>query len=380
MSASYLDAASARSRDAEPAFDPVASLAFLRAHGVEVETHEERLAKQQQQKQQPPPTTKPGAAPTTATTATVSGDGGKAFTYVFVPADTNQPVAACTARTSGANGDVLPSLLKPRFASNVSLDQETVTRETAQSLKNMVVGGNTDGNLRAPTADALQGLAVGGACERWPLSQLSDATAATRTSVYLYIDEIGALRALPRNARAEALAAAAGLAGVSIHGDAYVGRCTSARGDADEANADFPLAHLAHDSAWVAEARRNHMEAMMRGPGGGADEDALLNVGGDSEDGAYSWSQTDEDVEVRVLRGVPQGSGARKRIKVSYGKGGDALRVSVDGESIVSLEKLFAKVSPDDCSWSVVDGNVLVVTMEKRDAGKPWSELTLPNH
>ena len=44
------------------------------------------------------------------------------------------------------------------------------------------------------------------------------------SDVKLYIDEIGALRGRERNPRAEALAAAAGLSGLSIHGDAFVGR------------------------------------------------------------------------------------------------------------------------------------------------------------
>ena len=61
----------------------------------------------------------------------------------------------------------------------------------------MVVGGNTDGNLRAPTADGRASLLAA----RRALAAL----AALRrhraiVPVYLYIDEIGALRALPRNA------------------------------------------------------------------------------------------------------------------------------------------------------------------------------------
>ena len=60
----------------------------------------------------------------------------------------------------------------------------------------------------------------------------------------LYIDEIGALRGRGRNARAEKLAHACGLAGLSIHGDAFVGRTIKGR------NAPFPVADLAPDSAW----------------------------------------------------------------------------------------------------------------------------------
>ena len=39
-----------------------------------------------------------------------------------------------------------------------------------------------------------------------------------------------------------------------------------------------------------------------------------------------------------------------------------------------SLEKLFAKVTPDDCNWSL-DGDHIVITMEKAAAGRPWAGL-----
>ena len=40
------------------------------------------------------------------------------------------------------------------------------------------------------------------------------------------------------------------------------------------------------------------------------------------------------------------------------------------------LSPLFARVTPDECAWTL-DGGKVVVTLEKADS-KPWSELTLP--
>jgi len=69
------------------------------------------------------------------------------------------------------------------------------------------------------------------------------------------------------------------------------------------------------------------------------------------------------------------GGSLKKRIKVSYGKG-EALRVTVDGTTVLDLPKLFDRVHPDECTWSLDDG-ALVVLIEKA-APRPWASLTLP--
>jgi len=78
---------------------------------------------------------------------------------------------------------------------------------------------------------------------------------------------------------------------------------------------------------------------------------------------------------VTVLKGIPQGPTAKKRIRVSYG-GGEALLVEVDREEVFRVEKLFDRVQPDSCSWCL-DGESLVITLEKLHA-RPWVELALP--
>lgn len=247
-------------------------IAYLRARGVEVDLAEERG--------------KPRPAP-----AAVS-PGADTFGFVRIPADESQAVK--TELAAGGGSDVLKSLLAPRFASDAAMKAATVARETAGRLKNMVASGGAAEMLKAPSADTMSALAAGGACETYPLTQGSAANGWR--SVRLYIDEVGALRGRPRNRRAEALAAAAGLAGLSIHGDAYVGRCERGPSGA-EANADFGLAEMAHDASWVLAARQEHMAAAARA--GHGDSEHL--AGGDH--GVYSWSQTDEAVEVGLLGG-----------------------------------------------------------------------------
>ena len=61
-----------------------------------------------------------------------------------------------------------------RFADDdVALDEDVVARETAGTLKGMVVGGEAKG-LSAPTTEAIKREARGGACEAWPRAFVHD--------------------------------------------------------------------------------------------------------------------------------------------------------------------------------------------------------------
>ena len=80
-------------------------------------------------------------------------------------------------------------------------------------------------------------------------------------------------------------------------------------------------------------------------------------------------------MEVRVTKGIPAGKDGKKRIQVSYGKGA-SLTVKVDGAAVLELTKLFERVAPDECSWSL-DNGALVISMEKVHP-RAWNALTLP--
>ena len=289
---------------------------------------------------------------------------GPQFSFVRIPHERTSAVSAQSS--ASGEGEVLTSVLAPLFADDGALDESTVMREMRQRVNGMLASGGgatglTGEPLKAPSAAAIQRQAVGGACEAYPLLPATPDNGYT--SVKLYIDEIGALRGRPRNARAEELATAAGLAGLSIHGDAYVGRCSPER------NLDFSVDELAHDAPWVVAARAAHMRAAHEQ--GLGDTEHLASGGGDKE--GYTWSQTEEDVEVRVA-GAPEGRGAAKRVKVGYGRG-EALSVSVDGAPLASVAPLFARVTPDECTWTVESG-AIVVTMQKAEP-RPWASLAL---
>ena len=289
---------------------------------------------------------------------------GPPFSYVHIPQEGKQPVRAFQARSG--DQDVLRALLAPHFANDKAMDEKVVQRESLARLKGMLVGGGGAGGagLVAPSAATLSTLAASGACEAYPLCMGKPENGFC--DVKLYIDEVGALRGLGRSARAETLAAAAGLTGLSIHGDAFVGRCERGK------NTNFSLEEMSPASDWCAAARAAHQAAAAERGHGGAQH---LATGGD-EAGTYTWSQTEDEVEVRV-RGAPSGKGAAKRVRVEYGNG-ESLIVAVDGDAsapLVHLTPLFARVDTGGCTWTL-DGEFVVVSMEKAET-RPWAAVTL---
>jgi len=330
--------------------DPVSEaerIDFLRSRGVEVDLAEERG--------------KPKAAPSAS---------GPPFSFVYIPADVHSAVASLEApQTVGA--DVLPTLLAPSFSTDEAMDPETVVRETAGRVKNMMIGGNGAEQLRAPTAQTIQKMAMGGTCESYPLAQPTADNGWC--AVRLYIDEVGALRKRPRNQRAEDLLEMAGQPGVKISGDAYVGRVSNANGNGGypERNISFGVGEMAAGSEWAQTARADHHRKVQEA---GHVEGENLKGG---EGANHSWTQTDDDVEIRI-KGAPQGKGAGKRVSVTYPKG-EGLIVKVDSVQVAGFAKLFTNVVPDGCAWTL-DGEEIVVTLEKAEQNMPWMELTLPGY
>ena len=337
--------------------------------------------------------------------------GHEPFTFVRLPADCNAPIELQTGFTLGGQEDALPTLLAPLFRQQpgAKLDAEMVTAHVAARYQEMK--GVRRGNQIEPLPDAANGDSAngdadpaaaaagaeaagvpsvnnaslaeldqqtkGGVCEAWPLAPATEANG--NTAVKLYIDEVGALRKRPRNPRAEALALATGQPGLSIHGDAYVGRVRVTSKWGDEANVDFGVPEMAHDAPWVAaaraarEAKREASPSEAAAAKSSAAPPGEYAFGADAE-GRYTWSQTAEDVEVRVRRGVPTGAAAKRRVKVGYA-GGASLHVAVDGATVLHLAKLYDRVKPDESSW-LLDGEELVVTMEKM-VPNAWVALTL---
>lgn len=162
---------------------------------------------------------------------------------------------------------------------------------------------------------------------------------------------------------------------MAFHGDMYVGSIQTI-GDNPMTNVDFLVGDLDSSSAWLKAAGAENLEYsrsmkqledVMREKGG------MQTMGGDggmpggTEDG-YSWSQTDDEVEVAV--GVPAGTKA-KEVKIVFKPMGMAVKVG--GADTLSLDALYRKVRPDECTWTM-EGAKIVVSLAKVDESV-WHQL-----
>jgi len=196
---------------------------------------------------------------------------------------------------------------------------------------------------------------MGGSTETFRLSD----------TVQIYLDEIGALKKLPQNSRAASLAARCGYgSGVAFCGDIYVARFMGE----ENRNLSFTLDDMAPEAAWLKTACQENMAAQANdGRSGGMSAEDMATQGGEGD--GYSWKQDGEEVEVTVK--IPEGTRG-KEIKVEFKP--ETVWVKIISKDFQILLPLFAKVSTDDCTWSVVDGG-LVITMEKAQTGETWPAL-----
>jgi len=149
---------------------------------------------------------------------------------------------------------------------------------------------------------------------------------------------------------------------------------------------NFRLADCSTDAAWVKAAA--DAAAKRQSPGGMASLSAMYEqlgstAGGgqpikidareeerkfmeaEHDAGAYAWSQTDGEVEVKAT--LPDNCG-KPLVFISRSK----LRVSTSDAAVVDVD-LFAAVDVDASTW-YRDGNTVVVALEKARGGR-WDDL-----
>eukprot|EP00668_Euglena_longa_P001246 GGOE01001475.1.p1 GENE.GGOE01001475.1~~GGOE01001475.1.p1 ORF type:complete len:292 (+),score=50.88 GGOE01001475.1:16-891(+) len=283
------------------------------------------------------------------------------FEYVCIPAQ-DKPLFKCTALVGV--GDLLPTILKPAFADGLIID-EVVAQ--AHAIANL-------GPKKAQLLDlkALQCATASGSVETFALVRPSHGN--KMCGVYLYMDEVGALKKLPINQRAVQLASTCGFDKCSFHGDVYVGRVR--KDPAPAQNVDFLVQDLNSSSEWLKRAAAENIEynmelsrlkAAMEEKGLKAD-DKEGNLQGSDRQGGYSWLQSDDQVEVVI--DIPS-EVVKGDIRVKFST--SLVSVIVRGEERLWLP-LFDKVEADECTWTIAKGK-LTLTMEKATA-VPWAHVT----
>lgn len=276
--------------------------------------------------------------------------GGAPFKYVWIPADENLDCEQLEAAKSP--GDALLAVLGPRFSSGADVSDEALLAKAAEM-------GHSIG------IDALRAELVKGGAESFRLAAPSSANGSE--AVYAYLDEASALKGLPLNKRASALAAQCGFpAACQFHGDIFIGRQKWDKGVLE--NVDFMLAELEPSSQWIRRAPVENLEFQKETQAEAhakAQEGVGLGEPASGKGDGYTWRDDDADVEivVEVEKGI-----SKKDVKVEFRR----QEVCVIKPVPISL-KLFSKVDVDGCNWTVGDGK-LVLTLEKAAAG-PWPDL-----
>ena len=327
--------------------------AWLRARGVEIESPAERRA---------------AAAAAAANAHPLDHVEGvtRRVKYVRIPHDDSRPFEQLEAILAhDAYGDVLPDVLRPTFAGGGAIDQRAAREQAVRQLgqKGLEI-----------SQSALDEVAGQGATETFALVRPSDTNG--HRGVYLYRDEVGLLKNLPRNARASALARACGFDGVDFRGDLYVGAIQAEPSPTH--NVDFTVDDLDSQSAWLRAASAEnvaHDQAMRQLQDAMREKGAMVGGGG-GDDGmpggageGFAWTQTDDEVELSV--DVPPGTKARD-VAVHIAPG--SVTVRVGGETACAVARLFRAARPDESTWTIDGGAKVVVTLAKVDE-QVWHAL-----
>ena len=335
------------------------------------------------------------------------------FTYVLIPANDSKPIQLLSGdKAGGLSDDFLSKEAKQYFFNNSDKGARAAALENATPEQRKKLAEQLREEIKAQAEktsyasqmmqlddDALIGIMrtnqISATCEITALTvptQLNN-----HRAVSMYSDDNARTQNLPYNRRATELLVACGHninsepspSRVSIGaappggicGDAFVGRCHDNEvGDVWE-RVDFTVDDANPKSEWCDEARK------PGGGGGGSGPRSLsglmnqnagaITSAGENSNGfdkgkgdGYSWSQNDEEVELRF----PVAAGTKaKYVKVTFGR--TTLKVIVAGQTLVSGE-LGGAADVDDSTFTIADtgdkGRELCVTICKKEERRTW--------
>ncbi len=346
--------------------DEDSRLDYLKAHGVEIETVEDRAAAVAAARERVAPIKAQLSLSPSSVTRDSFDDG--CVELALVPADDSKPMRRIYLPGALMEAkDSIPGFVKPYFADSVSVDAGLLNE---QATKQFASGDMKDLANKNISAAAMNAVAAQGSVETFPLVHPAETNGFT--GVYIYLDEVGLLKKLPQNSRATAIAANCGYSPPpNFYGDIFIGR---SRTRPVMRNVDFVIgADTAGDAEWMKRAVGENVawQQAMNEVTGKTSAMQASNKGEDGnveDEGNFTWRQEDEEVELTV----PLGGSINKRdVKVNFGT--RTLKVTYDCYQKVDI-KLYAQVDPDGCAWTI-DGDSIVVTLEKADGGKSWPRV-----
>jgi hypothetical protein len=301
--------------------------------------------------------------------------------FVHIPHDETIPIRELATkvpeskhRLTKNSGDVLLQELKPYFSALSKKVDLNLFKD--QATKHF-------GSADAPhvSEESMQKVVEQGQVESFALVHPTESN--KYTSVSIYLDEVGMLKRLPLNKRAADLALKAGFnPPPKFYGDVFLGR-TNYKPTLH--NVDFTKQDTTSKTKWLENATMENLERQAAMNQITGTNDLQPDVAGEngvakSEEG-YSWTQTDEEIEVVVPLPSSDGDGGKKVVTSREAKAAGLkvkyfpkkMIVEFGGSALLSLD-FFASVDPDGCMWTLDSGD-LVVTCEKVDATS-WPRVT----
>lgn len=285
----------------------------------------------------------------------------KTVSYVLVPADSNLPLQELTFETSqDFSGDGLFEHVKPVFAK----DSQKVDLNLLQQPLPMQMGSSSPENV---SEDALKKVAQDGHVEVFILVHPTPSNKFVGINIYL--DEIGMLKRLPLNNRASDFAREVGYnPPPQFYGDVFLGRVHK-RGATLKRNMSFALNDTMPNADWLQQGAKQNLEYQMEMNQITGRNETQAEVAGSngvaSQEEGYTWTQTEEEVEVVAPLSNPdiKSNDIKAKFKPRH------IEIYCQGKKRVSFE-LFEKVDVDGCTWTIdkVNGqSSVVVTMEKME-------------
>jgi hypothetical protein len=335
------------------------------------------------------------------------------FKFILIPADNSKPIQTLTAsKDGGLSDDALSKYAKDYFYTlsgganrakilNEATDEER--KQIAQSIRNQYANTPSAESLNKMGDEALLELIKtsesSGTCEITCLTVPTPIN--NHRGVSMYGDDNARNRNYLYNQRATDLMKACGHAFPQdtsledgkpngIYGDVFVGRCHD-----DEVKDIWERVDFMPDEAEGDLSQKEWIKiAIKKGGGGGHGGSAaslsntLSNIGksnngmnpttgalaaesGEIQGDGFSWSQTDEEVEIKIK--VAKNIKA-KHVKVKFGK--KSLKVTSAGQTLIDGET-WAEFSNDDSTFTIQDdnesgGRELCVTLGKKEA-ETWN-------
>jgi len=289
--------------------------------------------------------------------------------FVLIPSDTSRPLQELAITydpvANGGGGDLLLEHLKPKFREKSDeVDLNLMDPSQQQTLSSVDV---------SVSQTTLQSVAREGHVETFSLVHPTPENGFA--SYQLYLDEIGMLKRLPLNTRAAEYARRAGYdPPPTFYGDVYLGKTVRRAGSSTIRSASLRLSDAAMDAPWLSSAATTNLQYQLeRNKLQGRSD---VQPGADGADGnakqedEYSWTQTEEEIEIRlVLPSDEDRATAKKNVKAHFRQ--QSFEILYHQKPLLILV-LFERVDVDSCTWTLEskqagdqNANVLVLSMEK---------------